>query len=45
MTRSHPDPSFNTDLKLSTDRLVPETVAVRVDEGADLGWGWSSSWA
>jgi hypothetical protein len=40
MSGNHPDPSFNTDLKLPTDRLDPETVAVRVDEGAHLGWGW-----
>jgi 4-aminobutyrate aminotransferase-like enzyme len=43
MTGTHPNPSFNTDLKLPTDRLDPETVDVRVDEGAHLGWGWSSS--
>jgi hypothetical protein len=40
MTGTNPDPSFDTDLKLPTDRLDPETVAVRVDEGAHLGWGW-----
>jgi hypothetical protein len=31
MTGTNPDPSFKTDLKLPTDRLDPETVAVRVD--------------
>jgi len=31
MTGTYPDPSSNTDLKLPTDRLDPETVAVRVD--------------
>jgi hypothetical protein len=30
MTGANPDPSFDTDLKLPADRLVPETVAVRV---------------
>jgi len=31
MTGTHPDPSFDTDLRLPADRLEPETVAVRVD--------------
>ena len=31
MTGCNPGPSFDTDLKLPTDRLDPETVAVRVD--------------